>query len=76
MLITNLEDMEKIVASRGDLFWDGWDIVKYTNSSNALYTKDAEFRDGKWLKKTVFPLTEEGWHLPNTIGRDYAQVEG
>ena len=75
MLVTNLEDMEKIVASRDDLRWDGWNIVKYIDSSNALYAKDGEFREGKWMKKKVFPLTEDGWYLPNTIGRDYVQVE-
>jgi hypothetical protein len=75
MLVTSLEEMEHIVSSRGDLSWDGWDIVKYINNSNALYAKDSEFRDGKWMKKKVFPLTEDGWYLPNSIGREHVQVE-
>jgi hypothetical protein len=76
MLVTSLEDMEKIIASRDDLRWEGWDVVKYTRSDNALYKKNGAFQDGKWMQKTVFPVTSDGWHLPNTIGRDYAQVEG
>jgi hypothetical protein len=68
--------MEAIVRNRQDLEWNGWDIVKYSNNSNAMYDVDGVFRNGKWMKKKVFPLTEQGWYLPNTIGRDYAQVEG
>jgi hypothetical protein len=68
--------MEAIVLSRGDLQWDGFNVVKYTNSDNAMYGVDGVFRDGKWMKKKVFPLTEEGWNLPNYFGRAHAQVEG
>lgn len=76
MLVTSLEEMESIIRSRGDLEWDGYNVVKYTNSSNAMYGIDGVFRNGKWMKKKVFPLTEEGWNLPNYFGREYAQVEG
>lgn len=76
MLVTSLEEMDAIIRNRGDLEWDGYDVVKYTNSSNAMFGVDGVFRNGKWMKKKVFPLTEQGWSLPNTIGRDYAQVEG
>lgn len=76
MLVTSLEEMESIVASRSDLEWDGWNIVKFTASPNAMYSPDGVFYRGKWMKKKVFPLTEDGWYLPNTIGRVYAQVEG
>lgn len=76
MLVTNLEDMEQIVRSRGDLQWDGYNVVKYTNSDSAMFGVDGVFRDGKWMKKKIFPLTEKGWELPNYFGRDYAQVEG
>ena len=76
MLVTSLEEMEQIVRSRGDLHWDGYDIVKYTNSDSAMFGSDGVFRNGKWMKKKVFPLTEQGWNLPNYFGRDYAQVEG
>lgn len=76
MLVTSLEEMEEIVRSRGDLEWDGYDVVKYTNSNSAMFGVDGVFRGGKWMKKKVFPLTEDGWYLPNIIGRVDAQVEG
>ena len=75
MLVTSLEEMESIVRSRGDLEWNGYDVVKYTNSSNAMYSVDGVFKNGKWMKKKVLPLTEQGWNLPNIIGREDAQVE-
>jgi hypothetical protein len=74
MLVTDLQQMEQIVFSQGDLEWEGWDVVKYTESPNALFTTDGTFRQGKWMKKKVFPLTEKGWHLPKSMGREYAQV--
>lgn len=75
-MVTDLNQMEAIVASRNDLAWEGWDVVKYTHSNSAMYSVNAAFRNGKWMKKKVFPLTEKGWDLPNNIGRDHAQVEG
>ena len=76
MRVSSLEDMTRIVSSRQDLEWDGWDVVKYTGANNAIYSVDGVFKNGKWLKKKVFPITEDGWHLPNYIGREDAQVEG
>lgn len=76
MLVTTLEEMEQIVASRNDLEWDGWDIVKYSKSANAMYSAEGCFHRGQWMIKKVFPLTTDGWHLPNSIGRVHAQVEG
>lgn len=76
MLVTTLDEMEQIVASRDDLEWDGWNVVKYTKSNNAIYAADGCFHRGQWMKKKVFPLTEDGWYLPNSIGRVHAQVEG
>lgn len=75
MLVDSLETMENIVDSRNDLFWNGWDVVRYTPNNNAMYTKDAEFRNGQWMKKKVFPITENGWSIPNNLGRIDAQVE-
>ena len=74
MLVTTLEDMERIVANRGDLSWEGWDVVKIIRSTNAIYSKEGAFVNGTWVKRKVFPLTEYGWHLPNSIGRADAQV--
>lgn len=76
MLVVSLEEMNEIIRTRGDLEWDGYDVVKYINSNNAMFDVDGVFRNGKWMKKKVFPLTEDGWYLPNNIGRANAQVEG
>lgn len=67
MLVTSLEEMEQIVRSREDLSWDGWDVVKHTYANNAMYAKDGSFINGKWMKKKVFPLTEDGWSIPNSM---------
>lgn len=74
MLVKTLEEMDKIVESRGDLSWRGWDVVKTTKANNAIYSKDGAFENGVWVKKKVFPVTEKGWYLPNSIGRINAQV--
>lgn len=75
MLISELNKMEGIVNSSQDLEWEGWDVVKYTKSSNAMFSKDGAYKNGEWYKKKVFPLTENGWNLPNSIGKTNASVE-
>lgn len=76
MLVTTEQEMQAIIDSRADLEWDGWNVVKYTKSNNAMYSPDGTFIRGTWMKKKVFPITQDGWYLPNTIGRVDAQVEG
>lgn len=76
MLVTTEQEMQQIIDSRADLEWDGWSVVKYTRSNNAVYSPDGCYKNGVWMIKKVFPLTEDGWYLPNTIGRVHAQVEG
>jgi hypothetical protein len=72
MLVNNLERMENIVQNRSDLDWIGWDVVRYTKSSSAMFRSDGVFKNGRWYKKTVFPLTETGWKIPENIGIDNA----
>lgn len=76
MLVSNLEHMERIVATRKDLSWQGWDVVRYSSGHNAQYSTSGVFHDGQWMKKKVFPLTEQGWSLPNNMESTHAQVEG
>lgn len=75
MVITSLDQMEKIVSSRSDLSWDGWDVVRHTENSNGMHSVDGEFKNNKWTKKKVFPITENGWNVPNVIGMNHAQLE-
>lgn len=76
MLVTTEEEMQSIISSRSDLEWDGWSVVKYTKKNNAMHDPNGCFKNGVWMHKTVFPLTEDGWNIPNTIGRTYAKMEG
>lgn len=75
MLINNLDTMESIVNSSTDLEWEGWNVVRYIPNHNAMFSDDGAFRDGAWYKKKTFPITEQGWNLPNSIGKRNAQVE-
>lgn len=68
MLVANLEDMEKIVDSQNNLFWDGWNVVKYRNDPASQFKKSGVFRNGNWYSKSIFPLTETGWSIPNSLG--------
>lgn len=76
MLVTTEQEMQKIIDSRGDLEWDGWNVVKYTKSNNAMHSPDGVYVNGVWMKRKVYPITSDGWYLPNTIGRIDARVEG
>jgi hypothetical protein len=68
MLVTSLEKMEQIVEENKSLRWDGWNVVKYTKSSSAIFSPDGIFLNGDWYRKNVFPLTESGWEIPKSIG--------
>jgi hypothetical protein len=75
MLVVDLEHMEKIVMSRDDLEWDGWDVVKYTKNLNAHMSPDGVYKNGQWFKRKVFPVTNSGWSIPNSIGLADAKME-
>ena len=75
MLVNNLEDMERIVLSREDLEWEGWDVVKYTRSSSAMFSAEGILKNGIWCKKKVFPITKDGWFLPNIFRESYETME-
>lgn len=69
MLITNLEYMEKVVASRNDLRWIGWDVAKTTKSNSGFYQTDGVLINGNWYRQKLFPVTEKGWEVPANVGR-------
>ena len=69
MLITDLETMEKIVSSRKDLEWDGWDVLKYQRSDGAFSSVEGVQRNGVWYRCKRFILTETGWDIPTSISR-------
>lgn len=71
MFITSLSDMERLVDSRSDLEWDGWDVVRYKKNDKAQYESNGIFRNGFWYNKIVFPLNKNGWSVPDRIGNPY-----
>jgi hypothetical protein len=75
MLVTSLEYMSEIVSKREDLEWHGWDVIKYTKSSSAMFSPDGVLKNGIWCKRKIFSLTESGWQIPNSIGRLDAELE-
>jgi hypothetical protein len=75
MLVTDLEHMESIVDQRKDLEWDGWDVVKYIKSEKAIFSSDGVYRNGSWFIRKLFPITEKGWTIPNSMGRDNELLE-
>ena len=75
MFITDLNEMEKIVNISRDLEWNGWDVVKYTPANNAMFSKDGVYKNNRWYKKQVFAVTEQGWNIPDSIGKRNAQME-
>lgn len=41
-------------------FWNGWDIVKWTENSNGFTQKNGMFRNGKWGHAITVPLQSNG----------------
>jgi len=67
MFITSLTEMERLVDSRPDIEWDGWDVVRYKKNNNAQFNSNGVFKNGIWYNKTVFPLTRDGWSIPERL---------
>lgn len=72
MFITSLSEMERIVDSREDLAWDGWDVIRYKKNDRAQYHSNGIFQNGSWYDKIVFPLNENGWSIPERLVSTYA----
>lgn len=71
MLVNSLLEMEKIVDSREDLDWHGWDVVRYFNNGSIM-SKDSVFINNKWLKRKIYPVKEDGWNVPDSFGGSLA----
>ena len=65
MLVTNLEDMQKIVDSQKDLSWDGWNVVEMYVSDKGATSKFGAYKNGKWHLKKVFTPSQNGWDIPD-----------
>jgi hypothetical protein len=68
MLIKNLNQAEKIVKNNNALRWIGWNIVSREITPNGYSSRHGSFLNGKWGIDKVYPITENGWYLPNKYG--------
>jgi hypothetical protein len=69
MKITSLEVMESIVKTNDSLSWDGWDVVELKKSSTAWMKPEGAYANNSWHIKSVFPVTQDGWSIPNKYTR-------
>lgn len=69
MLVSSLNKMERIVGSHPELSWEGWDVVRHKKNPSSQFESSGEFYKGAWHKKIIFPLTKDGWSVPDSIGR-------
>lgn len=72
MFITSLSEMERLVDSRSDLEWDGWDVVRYKKNPRAQFDANGVYKNGSWHNKFIFPLSRDGWSIPEKLGSIYA----
>jgi hypothetical protein len=73
MKISSLEVAESVVENNGSLYWNGWDIVHYTESKTGWTKPSGAYRNGKWVIMNTYPITEEGWDIPAKLVRDDAK---
>lgn len=69
MLVSDLNDAEDIVSKNPNLSWDGWNIVCLLQDDYAEFLSIGWFDTStkSWYKKTIYPCTEDGWHLPELL---------
>lgn len=70
MIIKTIEEMEKIVSSNKELFWDGWTVVKRYPSDKAKTSKQGVLIKGVWYIEQRFEATINGWEIPGKINNN------
>jgi hypothetical protein len=70
MIINTIEEMEKIVSSNKELFWDGWTVVKRYPSDKAKTSKQGVLVKGVWYIEQRFEATINGWEIPGKINNN------
>jgi hypothetical protein len=70
MIVTDIQEMEKIVNSSNTLSWDGWDVVCHVQKDDSEFLSTGSFnkQNGKWYSRTVYPCSANGWNIPNSVG--------
>jgi hypothetical protein len=69
MNIKSLEQMEEIVKKQKNLSWEGWDVIQTSPNPVAWRYPNGRFIKGKWYVQKRFPVTANGWELPNNVAR-------
>lgn len=69
MQITQLEKMESVVSNNKSLSWDGWTVLESYPSDRARTSKYGAFINNKWHMVKRFPLSENGWEIPDKFVR-------
>jgi hypothetical protein len=67
MIIKTIDEMEKIVSSNKELFWDGWTVVKRYPSDKARTSKNGVRIKNVWYIEQRFEPTEFGWEITGKI---------
>jgi hypothetical protein len=70
MIIKTIDEMEKIVSSNKELFWDGWTVVKRYPSDKAKTSKQGVLVKGVWYIEQRFEATINGWEIPGKINNN------
>lgn len=65
MFVSNLDQMEQIVSSQKNLFWDGWTVVERTPNKEAMMDPKGVFINGNWYIQKRFVPSRDGWKIPN-----------
>ena len=73
MKINSLEVAESVVENNDSLYWNGWDIIHYTESQTAWTKPNGAYRNGKWGIMNTYAVTEQGWDIPAKLVRDDAK---
>lgn len=76
MNIKSLEQMEEIVNSNKNLFWDGWSVVNRYRSEKGRTSKYGAYIDGKWYMTRRFNLDRNGWNIPESMINAQTKMEG
>ena len=59
--------MERLVQSRYNLIWDGWEVLRIRKHPTAYYYKDGRLINGRWFRTERIKLTREGWIVPGDL---------
>ena len=65
MIVTELKDMEAIVASNNSLSWDGWTVVNRYPSEKGRTSKNGVLVDSKWHLESRYSPERSGWNIPS-----------